>query len=67
MDQIRYDIRETEKQISSKQEERTSILEQLALTDYEAVKDRLRCLHFVAECISERVSETCDRKNTKDG
>lgn len=41
MDQIRYDIRETEKQISSKQEERTSILEQLALTDYEAVKDRL--------------------------
>ena len=41
MEQIRYDIREQEKQIRRKEEERKSILEQLALTDYDAIKDRL--------------------------
>ncbi len=41
MDQVRYDIGENEKQVRKKQEERKSILEQLALTDYEEIKERL--------------------------
>lgn len=41
LDQIRYDIREQERQIRKKQEERESVLGQLTLTDYEAIRERL--------------------------
>ena len=49
MDQVRYDIRENEKQLDKKKAERKSILEQLALTDYEEIKERLdACVNWLA-------------------
>ena len=41
MEQIRYDLFEIQKEIRRKTEEQTSIQEQLRLTDYEEIKDRL--------------------------
>ena len=49
MDQVRYDIRENEKLLDQKKAERKSILEQLALTDYEEIKERLdACVNWLA-------------------
>ena len=48
MDQIRYDIRNFEKQIKSKCEEKNSIQEQLSLTNYDEIKDRLdKCIEWL--------------------
>lgn len=41
MEQIRYDLQEIQKEIRRKTEEQTSIQEQLRLTDYEEIKERL--------------------------
>ena len=41
MEQIRYDLFEIQKEIRRKREELSSIQEQLRLTDYEEIKDRL--------------------------
>lgn len=46
MDQIRYDISTVKKELARNREEHTSIIEQLKLTDYEQIKQRLD------ECVS---------------
>lgn len=47
-EQIRYDIGENERQIRRKQKEIESILEQLALTDYETIRARLdACIEWL--------------------
>lgn len=61
LDQIRYDIAEQERQIKRKQEERESILGQLALTDYEAIRERLdtcvRWLKIFPQELQKQVAE----------
>ena len=76
MDQVRYDIRENEKQINRKHAERKSILEQLALTDYEAIKERLdACMKWLnsypgklQQCVIQKTQKEDEaeitRKNT---
>lgn len=50
MDQIRYDMNEIKKEIRKKTEEKSSIEEQLELTDYEEIKDRLDyCITWLQE------------------
>lgn len=50
MDQIRYDMNEIKKEIRKKTEEKSSIEEQLELTDYEKIKDRLDyCITWLQE------------------
>ena len=41
MDQIRYDLTSLQREITRKTEEKYSIEEQLRLTDYEEIKERL--------------------------
>ncbi len=65
MEQIRYDLFEIQKEIQRKTEEQTSIQEQLRLTDYEEIKDRLdaciKWLHAYPEklrmCVSRQTHE----------
>ncbi len=65
MDQVRYDIRDMERQLRVETEERASIQEQLKLTDYEAIKDRLdQCLLWLnsypdrlQSCIEEKAEK----------
>ncbi len=48
MEQARYDIRDIEKKLRSAKEERASIQEQLELTDYEQIKERLdACIEWL--------------------
>ena len=50
MDDIRYDLSGAKKQLTQVQAEHASIVEQLKLTDYEQIKDRLdACLHWLKE------------------
>lgn len=50
IEQVRYDIKENEKQLNKKIEERESILRQLELTDYEAIKERLdECIQWLGD------------------
>ncbi len=65
MDQIRYDLLEIEKEIRKKTEELTSIREQLSLTDYEEIKERLdTCIYWLQKyperlqvCVSKQTHE----------
>ncbi len=65
MDQIRYDLSVIQKEIRRKTEEQTSIQEQLRLTDYEEIKERLdACIHWLSEyperlslCVSRQTQE----------
>ncbi|MGN0360046.1 MAG: TIGR02680 family protein [Hominisplanchenecus sp.] len=50
MDQIRYDAGKTEKALKTEQEEYASVQEQLALTDYEQIRERLdACIRWLHE------------------
>ena len=65
MEQIRYDLSGIQKEIRRKTEEQTSIQEQLRLTDYEEIKDRLdTCIQWLQEypeqlriCVSRQTHE----------
>lgn len=65
MEQIRYDLSKIQKEILRKTEEQTSIQEQLRLTDYEEIKDRLdACIKWLQEypeklrvCVSRQTHE----------
>lgn len=65
MEQIRYDLFEIQKELRRKMEEQTSIQEQLRLTDYEEIKDRLdACIKWLQEyperlriCVSRQTHE----------
>ena len=65
MEQIRYDLQEIQKEIRRKTEEQTSIQEQLRLTDYEEIKERLdACINWLQEypeqlrvCVSRQTHE----------
>lgn len=65
MEQIRYDLQELQKEIRRKTEEQTSIQEQLRLTDYEEIKERLdACINWLQEypeqlrvCVSRQTHE----------
>ena len=65
MEQIRYDLFEIQKEIRRKTEEQTSIQEQLRLTDYEEIKDRLdACIKWLQAypeklrmCVSRQTHE----------
>ena len=65
MEQIRYDLFEIQKELRRKTEEQTSIQEQLRLTDYEEIKDRLdACIKWLQEyperlriCVSRQTHE----------
>ncbi len=65
MEQIRYDLFEIQKEIRRKTEEQASIQEQLRLTDYEEIKDRLdTCIKWLQEyperlrmCVSRQTHE----------
>lgn len=71
MEQIRYDIRENEKQVRRKTEEKESILEQLALTDYEAIRERLvKCIEWLnsyperlEKCVTSKTQMEDESKN----
>ncbi len=48
LDDIRYDLTHAKAQLSTLQAQRASVKEQLALTDYEQIKERLdQCLHWL--------------------
>lgn len=50
IEQVRYDIKENAKQLNKKTEERESILKQLELTDYEAIKEHLdECIQWLSD------------------
>lgn len=50
MDEIRYDITSAKRQLGKAAQERTSVLEQLKLTDYEQIRDRLdACVAWLHE------------------
>ena len=65
MEQIRYDLQEIQKEIRRKTEEQASIQEQLRLTDYEEIKERLdACINWLQEypeqlrvCVSRQTHE----------
>lgn len=65
MEQIRYDLQEIQKEIRRKTEEQTSIQEQLRLTDYEEIKERLdACINWLQDypeqlrvCVSRQTHE----------
>ena len=65
MEQIRYDLQEIRKEIRRKTEEQASIQEQLRLTDYEEIKERLdACINWLQEypeqlrvCVSRQTHE----------
>lgn len=65
LDQIRYDLGEIQKEIRKKTEELNSIRDQLRLTDYEEIKDRLdTCLQWLRAyperlrlCVSKQTHE----------
>ena len=64
MDQVRRDIGTTEQDLRKKQEEYTSVKEQLQLTDYEMVKERLdACVAWLHKYPSER--ERCIVETTE--
>ncbi len=62
MEQIRYDITVTEREFKKRKEEYSSVQEQLALTDYEQIKERLdMCVTWLSEypkrmqnCVEEK-------------
>lgn len=67
LDQIRYDIAEQERQIKRKQEERESILGQLALTDYEAIRERLdTCVKWLKAFPQELQKQTAEKTQAED-
>ena len=65
MEQIRYDLFEIQKELRRKTKEQTSIQEQLRLTDYVEIKDRLdACIKWLQEyperlriCVSRQTHE----------
>ncbi len=67
LDDIRYDLTHAKAQLATLQAQRASIKEQLALTDYEQIRDRLDlCLHWLKyeyplqlkECLQKKASLT---------
>ena len=67
LDQIRYDIAEQERQIKRQQEERESILGQLALTDYEAIRERLdTCVRWLKIFPQELQKQVAEKTQTID-
>ena len=62
---MKYDLQEIQKEIRRKTEEQTSIQEQLRLTDYEEIKERLdACINWLQEypeqlrvCVSRQTHE----------
>lgn len=64
LDQIRYDIHTSEREIRRKEEERNSIQEQLRLTDYEEIKERLdQCISWLNQYPDE--IRRCTREKTQ--
>lgn len=71
MDQIRYDAGNTERALKKEQQEHASVLEQLKLTDYEEIKNRLdSCMEWLREypkrlrdCVEERTRNLEQIKN----
>ena len=67
MDQIRYDLSLIQKEIRRKTEEQTSIREQLRLTDYEEIKDRLdACIQWLRE-YPDKLSACASRQTEEKG
>lgn len=61
MDQIRYDIRNTEQTLQKERSEYRSVQEQLALTDYEEIKERLdTCVEWL-KAFPERLTDCVER------
>ena len=73
MDQIRYDAGNTERALRKEQQEHASVLEQLKLTDYEKIKNRLdSCMEWLREypqrlkdCVEERTRNLEQIKNLR--
>ena len=63
MEQIRYDLQQIKKEIRRKSEERSSIQEQLRLTDYQEIKDRLDYCITWLHSYPERL-HTCAARQT---
>lgn len=63
MDQIRYDIRDIERLLRTQAEERASIQEQLKLTDYEAIKDRLDACILWLNSYPEQLEKCLDERS----
>lgn len=63
MDQIRYDIRDMERQLRMETQERASIREQLELTDYEAIKDRLDACILWLNSYPDRLEKCLDERS----
>lgn len=62
MDQIRYDLASLQREVTRKTEEKNSIVEQLSLTDYEEIKERLdKCISWL-HVYPEKLQETVRRK-----
>ena len=74
MDQIRYDAGNTEKALRADRAEYASVQEQLKLTDYEEIKERLdACVKWLNEypqrlqdCVEEKTQKSEQAKNLKD-
>ena len=65
MDQIRYDAGRTEKSLKSDREEFISIQEQLKLTDYEQIRERLDgCVKWLRE-YPQKLQECVEEKTQK--
>ena len=73
MDQIRYDAGNTEKALRADRAEYASVQEQLKLTDYEEIKERLdACVKWLNEypkklqdCVEEKTQKSEQAKNLK--
>ena len=74
MDQIRYDAGNTEKALHADRAEYASVQEQLKLTDYEEIKERLdACVKWLNEypkklqdCVEEKTQKSEQAKNLKE-
>lgn len=73
MDQIRYDAGNTERALRKEQSEYLSVKDQLKLTDYEEIRNRLdRCLEWLREypdrlrrCVEDEAAKREQIKNSK--
>ena len=65
MDQIRYEEESVERELKKEQEEYSSILQQLELTDYEQIRQRLdECMDWLKK-ISRASSVLCGGKDAE--
>lgn len=65
MDQIRYDLGSLQRELAGKTEEKRSIEEQLRLTDYEEIKERLDACISWLRAYPDKLQETVSSKTQK--